>query len=122
MADDRIEGDILDAIIAKGCCIACLTPWTKVFKTEGKRPVKVEGGCPNEVCVLGDWVSSRPRSAGTTISPVEPRVKCSFCDKSQDDVEQIVAGPNSVYICNECVTLCNDIMAPGSARSRPAGE
>ena len=44
------------------------------------------------------------------------------CDKPQDDVEQIVAGPNSVYICNECVTLCNDIMAPGSARSRPAGE
>ena len=55
VVDDRIEGDILGAIIAKGCCIACLTPWTKVFKTEGKRPVRVEGGCPNEVCVLGDW-------------------------------------------------------------------
>src|SRR5450755_416910 len=55
VADDRIEGggDILDAIIAKGCCIACLTSWTKVLKTEGKRPVRVEGGCPNEVCVLG---------------------------------------------------------------------
>ena len=56
VADDRIEGgDILDAIIAKGCCVACLTPWTKVFKTEGKHRIRVEGGCPNEVCVLEDW-------------------------------------------------------------------
>ena len=54
MADDRIEGDILDSIIAKGRCIAA-APWAKVFKTERKHLVKVEGGCPNEVCVLGDW-------------------------------------------------------------------
>lgn len=34
---------------------------------------------------------------------------CSFCSKSQDDVRKLVAGP-SVYICDECVQLCNDIL------------
>lgn len=36
-------------------------------------------------------------------------VTCSFCGKSQDQVEKVVAGPG-VYICDECVDLCNDIM------------
>lgn len=34
---------------------------------------------------------------------------CSFCGKSQDDVEKIIAGPD-VFICNECVALCKSIM------------
>ena len=36
-------------------------------------------------------------------------VKCSFCGKTQDSVKKIVAGPG-VYICNECVELCNEII------------
>ena len=36
-------------------------------------------------------------------------LQCSFCGKSQDDVRKLVAGP-SVYICDECVELCNDIL------------
>ncbi len=36
-------------------------------------------------------------------------VCCSFCGKSQDRVERIIAGPNA-YICNECVQLCNEIL------------
>jgi hypothetical protein len=47
-------GDILDAIIAEGSCRRCGTPWASVVKMEGDRLVKIEGGCPNEVCVLGD--------------------------------------------------------------------
>ena len=34
---------------------------------------------------------------------------CSFCGKNQNDVRKLIAGP-SVYICNECVDLCNDII------------
>lgn len=34
---------------------------------------------------------------------------CSFCAKPQDDVKKLVAGP-SVYICDECIDLCNDIL------------
>ncbi len=35
---------------------------------------------------------------------------CSFCGKGQSDVQRLIAGPD-VYICDECVSLCNDIMA-----------
>jgi ATP-dependent Clp protease ATP-binding subunit ClpX len=47
---------------------------------------------------------------------------CSFCEKTQDEVRKLVAGPG-VYICDECVELCNDILseeleARGSSRER----
>ena len=37
------------------------------------------------------------------------RLKCSFCGKSQDQVKKLIAGPG-VYICDECVELCNEIL------------
>jgi ATP-dependent Clp protease ATP-binding subunit ClpX len=37
-------------------------------------------------------------------------LKCSFCGKSQNDVRKLIAGP-AVYICDECIQLCNDIIA-----------
>ena len=37
-------------------------------------------------------------------------LSCSFCGKSQKEVKKLIAGP-SVYICDECITLCNDIIA-----------
>jgi len=37
-------------------------------------------------------------------------VKCSFCSKTQKQVKKLIAGP-SVYICDECIDLCNDIIA-----------
>ncbi|SHO53329.1 ATP-dependent Clp protease ATP-binding subunit ClpX [Desulfopila aestuarii] len=39
----------------------------------------------------------------------EPECHCSFCGKSQDEVEKLIAGPD-VYICNECIELCNEIV------------
>ena len=36
-------------------------------------------------------------------------LRCSFCGKNQEEVKKLIAGPN-VYICDECVELCNDIM------------
>ncbi len=38
------------------------------------------------------------------------KLRCSFCGKSQDEVRKLIAGPN-VYICDECIELCNDILA-----------
>ncbi len=37
-------------------------------------------------------------------------LRCSFCGKSQKEVRKLIAGP-TVYICNECINLCNEIMA-----------
>ena len=38
-----------------------------------------------------------------------PQFRCSFCGKSQDQVRKLIAGPE-VYICDECIGLCNDII------------
>jgi len=35
---------------------------------------------------------------------------CSFCGKTQDMVQKLIAGPNDVYICDECVEICSDIV------------
>ena len=37
-------------------------------------------------------------------------IDCSFCDKSSKDVQTIVAGPRGVFICNECIEVCRDIV------------
>lgn len=40
----------------------------------------------------------------------QTNLRCSFCSRGQDSVEKLVSGP-SVYICNECIQLCNEILA-----------
>jgi ATP-dependent Clp protease ATP-binding subunit ClpX len=42
-------------------------------------------------------------------------VACSFCGKSQKEVKKLIAGP-AVYICDECIELCNDIIAEEATR------
>ena len=41
---------------------------------------------------------------------MDRHLRCSFCGKSRDEVRKLIAGP-TVYICDECVNLCNDIIA-----------
>ncbi|MFG1691553.1 ATP-dependent Clp protease ATP-binding subunit ClpX [Gemmatimonadota bacterium] len=43
------------------------------------------------------------------------QLRCSFCGKSKDSVKKFISGP-SVYICNECVSLCNEILAEEEER------
>jgi len=44
---------------------------------------------------------------------------CSFCGKSQKEVKKLIAGP-TVYICDECIALCNDIIAEEVEKDEPA--
>ena len=37
-------------------------------------------------------------------------IKCSFCGKNQDQVRKLIAGPEGVYICDECIDICADII------------
>lgn len=37
-------------------------------------------------------------------------VRCSFCNKTQDQVRKLIAGPSGVYICDECIDICSDII------------
>ena len=42
--------------------------------------------------------------------PSEKSIRCSFCGKRQEQVKRMMSGPNNVYICNECVDLCNSLI------------
>jgi ATP-dependent protease Clp ATPase subunit len=44
-------------------------------------------------------------------------LRCSFCEKLKAEVEKLIAGPG-VYICNECVGLCNEIIDNEQTPSR----
>lgn len=40
----------------------------------------------------------------------DDKIRCSFCGKSQDQVKKLIAGSNNVYICDECIDLCAEIL------------
>jgi ATP-dependent Clp protease ATP-binding subunit ClpX len=46
-------------------------------------------------------------------------LRCSFCGKSKDHVQKFISGP-SVYICNECIKLCNEILQEEALKSKTA--
>ncbi|MCG3778182.1 MAG: ATP-dependent Clp protease ATP-binding subunit ClpX [Nitrospira sp.] len=48
---------------------------------------------------------------------MDRHLRCSFCGKSRDEVRKLIAGP-TVYICDECVNLCNDIIAEDWAEGK----
>ena len=49
-------------------------------------------------------------TSGASTKRGRTQYHCSFCGKNQDQVSRLIAGPGSVYICNECVRLCQDII------------
>ena len=53
--------------------------------------------------------------------PADKHLRCSFCGKSKDSVRKFISGP-SVYICNECVALCNEILAEEEEREQPEAQ
>ena len=55
---------------------------------------------------------------GVTIKSGNDSLRCSFCGKTQRQVRKLIAGPN-VYICNECVELCLEIVEEEEAPPVP---
>src|SRR6266705_6638029 len=54
--------------------------------------------------------SPNRRRAMAKQEKTEAQLRCSFCGKGREEVRKLIAGP-TVYICDECVNLCNDIIA-----------
>jgi ATP-dependent Clp protease ATP-binding subunit ClpX len=55
--------------------------------------------------------TAQPPQAAAT-SPVQGKtLYCSFCLKSQHELKKLIAGPASIFICDECVGLCNEFIA-----------
>ena len=40
----------------------------------------------------------------------EGKIRCSFCQKTEDQVRKLIAGPNGTYICDECIGICSEII------------
>jgi hypothetical protein len=58
----------------------------------------------------------------TSETPSAVQLRCSFCAKTNKEVEKMIAGPG-VYICNECVGLCDQILqAERDSPAKPAAE
>jgi hypothetical protein len=53
-------------------------------------------------------------------APPKEILRCSFCNKNQDAVAKLIAGP-TVFICDECVDVCNDIIADDNKYGAVAG-
>ena len=41
---------------------------------------------------------------------IEDKIRCSFCGKSGEQVRKLIAGPSGVYICDECIDVCAEII------------
>jgi ClpX C4-type zinc finger len=54
---------------------------------------------------------ARRKTERTLGAKLPKTLHCSFCGKSQHKVEKLIAGPRGVFICNQCVGLCDAIMA-----------
>ena len=54
---------------------------------------------------------------GANVSDI---LRCSFCNKTQDDVRQLIAGPVA-FICDECVEVCVEVIANSRIEERDAG-
>jgi ClpX C4-type zinc finger len=61
--------------------------------------------------------TARPAAGGAVPTKI---LYCSFCFKSQHEVQKLISGYGSIFICDECVGLCNEIIAGRPIVSKPA--
>jgi hypothetical protein len=54
-------------------------------------------------------------------APTQPTYSCSFCGKQQSQVRRLIGGPRGVYICDEWVRLCKDILDEEEERGPAQG-
>src|SRR5450830_972426 len=67
--------------------------------------------------------TDRTRRKETSVARIgdgADQLKCSFCGKSQKQVKKLIAGPG-VYICDECIDLCNEILEEELAEAAEVG-
>lgn len=60
-----------------------------------------------------------PAQAAASGSVPTKTLYCSFCFKSQHEVKKLISGPAAIFICDECVDLCNGIIAGRPVFSKP---
>ena len=66
-------------------------------------------------------IKSRIDSVAARLRGNPRTLRCSFCAKTQHEVAQLIAGP-SVFICNDCVDICNDLVAEERRKAAAGGD
>jgi len=104
---------LLVAVVAGGAsvynwrCPACRFPLPRGMSPDRclqcKLPLTAGVGGSHDMTSLGN---------GSDLEAPGGELRCSFCNKSQREVRKLIAGPH-VYICDECVDICCDILAEG---------
>lgn len=75
----------------------------------------------HDVPTADEWCCSTGK-AEPMDSEAKRNRRCSFCGNTREEVRRMIAGPNDVVICNECVALCNDLIAEhGAGQEAEAG-
>jgi ATP-dependent protease Clp ATPase subunit len=80
-------------------CDKCVDLYAEILEEENNLPVSSIGNKEAQPTL---------RFKGIRVEKTENR--CSFCDKPHSEIERLIAGPGSVYICNECIELCQKII------------
>src|SRR6266508_1574192 len=85
-----------------------LRAFVRELTTDHAQQQYLAGGGP--VTPVAEGQSGKGAPAGGKGGPAGkgPKYKCSFCGKGQWQVRRLIAGPGGVYICDECIGLCND--------------
>ena len=67
---------------------------------------------------MSEAVKDKAKAEATDGSLPTKTLYCSFCFKSQHEVKKLISGPGSIFICDECVGLCNEIIADRPLNSK----
>ncbi len=70
--------------------------------------------------MTGEAETGKQATTSTPAGKAAIQVRCSFCAKPSSEVAKVIAGPG-VYICDECVQLCNAILAEEQQKPSPPG-
>ena len=66
---------------------------------------------------FASWMEGWRDGMSLAARPAETEWRCAFCGKSRQEVRKLIAGP-SVFICDECVDLCHEILEEGRSSSQ----
>ncbi len=83
-----------------------------IFRHQSQLILQLNRADSNVVGAIVQEMSTLSRQNAEASEDDTPR--CSFCCKSEDEVQKLIAGPQA-FICNECVVLCMDIVREDSA-------
>lgn len=95
----------------------CSLPWSSVFALVGKDG---QGMVWQEDVPPDHAEEDASAAGGTAVEASAQPLRCSFCRKTQHEVRKLIAGPD-VYICDECVYLCVEILNEEPVEAQPSG-